>query len=367
MKAVVEETGYGDQSTCTELYYSGQLTAESCTVGYCNMHVSFELQRNSKTKVWSDTQVTRLLDMLDAKLRSSGRKDLCEPDSKPAPPAKELGPVELPDNTSCAEFNVTPRQFDLAYDEALLRKEFLDFIAEHSKTHRLSGDSGKYEGLLFDYDHNLFLHLGYVDERKFITGRENMLRKKVLELSRRQGGLKPVQVLEESLDLNDGNVFEALLTAHNFLRTDANLRRDELKYARQLKKAQEMLENATTKEDRVMREKQVADIKEKIKQKANVFSDEGTLKRLRGGDNVGAWYHLFGTLTGSFAYPATTGLAIMWEHRGEKSALDPAEYCWDTWVAGLGSEISGQIYLKKIEVPDMKFFEPSIIHDGYTL
>jgi hypothetical protein len=273
----------------------------------------------------------------------------------------------IPDDTSCKDFGVEPKDFDLAYDKEMLNKEFKDFLEEYSSKHNLRGGSGKFSGCFINY-RDLFFHLGYIDDENFLTGKENELGKRIRERSKKEGTLTPAQVFEESLKLNDDCVFDALLTAHNFLRNDANKYRDETKYKEQLIIAETKSRDAVTPEDKKIAEERIKEIKDKLKKNENVF---GNLKEIRKSDNVGAWYHLFGVLSASYAHPVTSKFAVWWEHRQTKSKLDKLEYCWDSWAIDLGIDIANTMSIKERKDRDRYrgqenvIFFPLFIKQGY--
>ena len=104
--------------------------------------------------------------------------------------------------------------------------------------------------------------------RYYITGTENDLRARVIKAAKAKGSdghagrLTPGEVLELSLELNHGHLNQALLGAHNMLRTSA---RNDVESSPE-----------------------------------GVLADSGALidtylVPLRDGENGGPWYHLFGT------------------------------------------------------------------------
>jgi len=259
--------------------------------------------------------------------------------------------VIKPDKTSCKDFGVDPKDFDLAYDRWMLRHEFKNLLVEYSSTHTLKKGSGKFRESISFID--FFCHLGFTDDENFLTGKENDLGTKIQERAQKEKKkLTPVQVFEESLKLNNNYVFDALLTSHNLLRNHTNKYREEAKYKKQLTKAEINLKTAKTPKAKETAKKNLKRIKEKLMKNKNVFD---ALKEIRESDNVGAWYHLFGTMSAGYAYPHLGRAAV----RGEpiyrwlyEKPQDNLEQCWNVWGAYLGSLIAEMSIIKDEKLVD---------------
>jgi hypothetical protein len=334
---------------------------------------------------------------------------------------KDDVPIIKPDNTSCKDFYVDPKDFDLAYDNKMLRKEFLYFLYDYGSKHELKSASEKYDGW-FSGNFGILQAFLFTDEIKkwrFVTGKEDNLGKRIDERFKKEGRpLKPAEVFEESLKINDNCVFDALLTAHNYLKNETHLLRDK----RQVCK---MLINKTKKEIKELEEilqtegvmgpdgeiydrayisgkaqetlKRRSEKKQEILKQEKLMKDPGSFKRLKElrseTDNEGAWYHLFLTVTmgygereneWSIPWAGTITTRNIWlEHRIHKGIferkgfeIDKVEYCWDVW----GGYLAGEIYRvisenqKKVknkikEHPEVWVkgeWDPSYILDAYT-
>jgi len=274
--------------------------------------------------------------------------------------------VIKPNRNSCKDFDVDPKDFDLAYDRWMLRHEFENFLVEYSSTHTLKKGSSKFKSISWL---DFFFHLGFTDDENFLTGKENDLRMKIQERAQKKNeNLTPVQVFEESLKLNNNYVFEALLTSHNLLRNHTNKHRAEAKYREQLTKAESNLRNATTPQEKKNAKRNLKQIKEELMKNKNVF---GALKEIRESDNVGAWYHLFGTMSAGYAYPYLGRAAV----RGEpiyrwlyEKPQDNLEQCWNVWGAYIGSLIAEMSIIKDEKLVDsgLTNANPATIKAGYN-
>jgi hypothetical protein len=294
--------------------------------------------------------------------------------------------VVKPDKTSCKDFYVDPKDFDLTYDNKMLRKEFMDFLKDYGSKHKLKSASEKYAGWsLGNFDLlQAFLFTDEIKEWRFITGKENDLGNQIDERFKKEGRpLTPAEILEESLKINNNCMFDALLTSHNYLKNECHTLRDKRKDCEKIididkemiKKLEKTLRNegamgpdGEIRESQYMSEKARkalklrSEKKQEIEKQEKLKKDPGSFKRLKElrskTDNEGAWYHLFLTATmgyGEREFTWTlpwesagekTSTIIFLEHRGYKGIwqwkglkIDKVEYCLDAWGGYLGGEI----------------------------
>ncbi len=292
----------------------------------------------------------------------------------------------VPDEGSCKEFGVAESDFDLAYDDAMLRKEFRDFLKDYGSKNKLKSASYQYAG----WDPLHFLGLGAfmfstdvskIGESVYSTGTEDELFNRINErFQRTSTPLTPAQLFEEALILNDNHVYDALLTSHNLLkregyalrrqRGDQNLNSTLLNTRSLIADREQRLRdvglldpdgniveipnmNAATENDITELRQFRSDLDDLLRPGRNFEA----LQEVRTTDNEGAWYHLFGTLTTGYAErentwrwfgdTAYTRSEVFGEHRVYKGILegrgragiDLPEYCWDVWGGYLGGEI----------------------------
>ena len=336
---------------------------------------------------------------------------------------KEDGAIIKPDNTSCKDFYVDSKDFDLAYDNKMLRTEFLYFLYDYGSKHELKSASEKYDAEWFSSDFfilEMFLFTDEIKEWRFLTGKEDNLGKRIDERFKKEGrALKPAEVFEESLKINDNCVFDALLTAHNYLKNETHLlrgkRQDCKMLINQTKKEIKELEEILQTEGAMGRDGEIYDSaysayitekaqkalqrrsekKQEILKQEELMKDPGSFKRLKElrskTDNEGAWYHLFLTATmgyGERKYEwdgawGKTLRNIFFEHRIYKGIwewkwleIDNVEYCWDIWGGYLGCEIYSTLLDNQEKVkerikehPEVWVkgeWDPSYIIDAYT-
>jgi hypothetical protein len=334
-----------------------------------------------------------------------------------------------PDNTSCKDFDVDAKDFDLAYDNKMLRKEFLEFLKDYGSTHELKSASDKYAGsnpsnqrteYLTDLGYFLFTtNLEKVKDSKFMTGKENELGKRIDERFKKEGRpLKPAEVFEESLKINDNCVFDALLTSHNYLKQAAydfrepktkewkgnydskkkSIEKLEIKLEGKgvLDPVGQIIESPYLDEDAQKTIKLLDNFKKEVEELENFRGNaEMKFKRLKQlrkeEDNEGAWYHLFVTLTMGYVMPEVTNnwwgssayvrALICGEHWFYKGIIkwkdyDKVEYCWDVWGGYLGGEIYSTLLDNQEKVKErikehpevwvIGAWDPSYIIDAYT-
>jgi hypothetical protein len=311
----------------------------------------------------------------------------------PTPTAK----VEKLDKTSCKDFGVDPKDFDLTYDNKMLRKEFMDFLKDYGSKHKLKSASKKYAGSNPLNQRREYLEeIGYfffatnieeVKDSKFMTGKENELGKRIDERFKKEGRpLTPAEIFEESLKINDNYVLDSLLTSHNYLKQAAyDFREPKTKewndnYNLKKKRIEELetklegkgvldpfgqiIESQYLDEDAQKMIKQLDKYKKEVEElenfRENAEMKYKRLKQLRKKeDNEGAWYHLFITLSMGYVVPEVTNnwwgssayvRAVIWgEHRIYKGIIewkdyDKVEYCWDVWGGYLGGEIYSTLW-----------------------
>lgn len=330
--------------------------------------------------------------------------------------------VIKPDNTSCKDFYVDSKDFDLAYDNKMLRKEFLYFLYDYGSKHELKSASEKYDAEWFSSDFFMleaFLFTDDIKEWRFLTGKEDNLGKRIDERFKKEGRpLKPAEVFEESLKINDNCVFDALLTAHNYLKKQChdlrftkrkdwkgnydsakkNIEKLEIKLEGKgvLDPFGQIIESPYLDKDAQETIKLLDKFKKQFEEMENFKKNAETpfkeLKQLRSKeDNEGAWYHLFLTATmgyGERKYEwdcpwEKTVRNIVLEHRIYKGIfewkwfeIDNVEYCWDVWGAYLGCEIYSTLLDNQEKVKDRikehpevwvkGEWDPSYILDAYT-
>lgn len=313
---------------------------------------------------------------------------------------------ETPKNESCLDFGVKPEDFDLTYDDKELRKMFEDFLKEYQKNNKVNSASKNYSG----WDPADFLALGFFMFTKdmnysrrsgYWTGNEARLGNAITQRNQNQGKpLTPTEVLEESLKVNNNNMFDALLCTHNYMKSEVYNARDVRTDSQmEIKKDKELLQQYQTRLDDELKKagymsptgevmessqmlafmqentkvKNIMDLMKKTDEKVqanqrrydNAAASFDRLQRLRRSDNEGAWYHLFGTMTTGYAErentfkffgdSAYTRIELWGEHRiykgllgrREGSTIDWPEYCWDVWGGYLGGELYSKVDANK--------------------
>jgi len=319
-------------------------------------------------------------------------------------------PTPSADNVSsdCSDILfVHPEDLDLLYTKAQLRAELLGALKRYAAGHEVYADTdfaGSYESSPLDYvtgnKYHLLEYFMFTDSSMkgkdsllpsswfsdFYTGNEDALGRAIADRAARDGArLGPGVVFEESLALNNGHVFKALLTAQNYLKAEtAGVRAGHDEAARILKDNQQEvtrienklaqdglfsdgqvimpdpgspLNNKYVLNDISRRDKLLADIPAQQARLADNGIFDTRLQPIRTRhENPGVWYHLFTTT--SLAYGSkvmywsplggSSAQDDVWlEHRAYKGVLqgqwtniDTGKYCWDIW----GAEIGGNIY-----------------------
>jgi len=339
---------------------------------------------------------------------------------------EELARKPLNIRMDCYEFGVLPSDVDLAYTQDQLRKEFMDVLKNYKG--KLTSSSDKYKGWDPSSFGALGLHMFSTSENRLQTGgfateaARNSLYAAIKNQYDQTGqALTPGEVFKISLDLNNGAVFDSMLSAHNFFKQNTiDYRWSKTSNGKKYYKAAADLKKSYTdllqkqgimdSEGKLIQEKvQAAD--DSWKQSIKKYNDQvNDLKRqeelqntwkftkqLRENDNPGAWYHLFGTLTTGYAErentwrwfgnSAYTRFEIFLEHRAYKGIwewlfhkkkfmdIDLNEYCWDVWGGYLGGEIYNELEqnrksvlerAEKHNVFQLKDAKPKLVSAGIT-
>jgi hypothetical protein len=253
---------------------------------------------------------------------------------------KESGSRSLCKN--CCK-GVKPEDYDLTYDETSLKVQMRTFIKDYSWEHPLKKGTAlpQLKGYFGYNKFSLSFYLGEGNkDPQFTTGNEDKLRARIQERFKEQGApLTPSQVFEESLKLNNDYVFDALLTVHNLLRDDGEEYRTAIGHLDRLDKAMKGAANQERLSE-LMQEKQKANAQ--LSKQRNIY--DGVLEPIRKSDkseNVGCWYHLFGCMVESFAYPIFGQMVVkygepmflLWKDQPKE---DPQKHCVDEWGGKIG-------------------------------
>lgn len=321
---------------------------------------------------------------------------------------------QKPNNESCADFGVQPKDFDLTYDDKMLNKEFLDFLDKYMESNKLQSASDKYSGwdpaqtvalgyFLFTEDMN------YSKKSKYWTGNEDTLGQRITARFKQQNRpLTPSEVLEESLKANNNYMLDALLCAHNYMKNHAYDVREIRKIAQNLTDADtatlktlndklmaelkatghltpegEVMDSShmSDKYNRIMAE--IAKVQGRIDANKKRKDDAakpvfGQLQQLRKSDNEGTWYHIFGTLTAGYSERENTWawfgdntytrIELWGEHRiykgligrrADNTFIDWPKYCWDVWGGYLGGELYSKIGANRPLIKQQVMKDPS--------
>ncbi|MFC2030020.1 hypothetical protein ACFLWA_04740 [Chloroflexota bacterium] len=274
------------------------------------------------------------------------------------------GPTQ-PDPESCARYGVKPKDFDLVFDLRMLNWQFVQLMEQYKGP--LYRGSAKFDWSKTSAS-DFFYHLGFTEGKKFLTGGEAKLGRAIEARAKKEGkGLTPTQVLEESLRLNNGYVFDALLTCHNLLREETGKRRKQLPLIARLAEAEELLKNAQSKAERAAAQSLMQRAKKQIATHSNLFPSLMVVRTKT--DNSGAWYHLFGAMSAGYAFPNFGPISLSGEKAYRikyKSAYDPTERCWDDWAATVGWRIQELDKIKyKRPVSPALGPDPAAIKTGY--
>jgi hypothetical protein len=274
--------------------------------------------------------------------------------NKPTPVEDEWESTANP--SSCKNFGIAPENFDLRYDREQLFEQFRSALQARAEQGRIHTASELYN----DFDAVFLEELGehlFAGSSKFnYTGKEKELGQAIVNAAAQKGRpVTPIEVMEECLQLHDNRMFDALLTCHNFLREDGYRARDQAFQEGRLGVIQNRLDAAQTQEDRERLQHEKENKEQEIQETSNVYAH---LQRIRKSDNVGAWYHLFGTLVFSFAsngnkfgrfFGIAPGFAAVFGEHGiykpiiKEQEVDRLEYCWDVWGVRLGTQLFGWV------------------------
>jgi len=158
----------------------------------------------------------------------------------------------------------------------------------------------------------------------FVTGKEWALKQAIEDYGRGQQ-LNLREVLLLSLRLNGGDVYKALLTAHNMLRGEA--RGYDQRLRNQIPPAQRKKDDSF----------------ERLGGNEDWFDTH--LTRLTPGDNSGAWYHMFGTAVAAMVVPAEVVKVgtLLEEGFLSHEEDDGIEYFYDTQGADMATFLKREL------------------------
>gem|GEM_PF-5715121 len=269
---------------------------------------------------------------------------------------------------------------DMKYDFQELDSQFRRAVEEYGKN-SITVTSYNFEGLGFFLANHGGEMMGMKIE--YYSGKESELRDYVYSEGKSKK-ISPGGLLKKALELNSGNLTNALLTCHNLTRAagrgrenfgaqftgeEAEINKGFLESSSSEQK--EFMKKFTRYDELPMEErpKAASDFAAKVdeirKKKGEKEEPElfNCLERMRGDDNAAGWYHLFGTATASFASQTETGKAnqvlflrwitpsflqrkglnlVIWGEERFVSAdifSDPNEYCVDNCGLLLGDTL----------------------------
>lgn len=355
----------------------------------------------------------------------------------PAPPPTPA-PTLVQDRTpvkfrpeDCEGLAVSPARWDVTYNKKELRRNLVHVLDVYAQKKGLKSASDKFTGLdptgWARLQGFMFVsNLQYVEGSRFFSGHEAELAERIKARATSQGHkLQPGEVLEESLNLNDGYVFDSLLTVHNVLKEEtydvrnaqANARKLTMEATADLNDVETRLRSEGVLGDggeisrpqqgftsyqqelinkRTFEQGIIADQK-KVLADFRLFNNLELIRTRE--DNMGSWYHLFGTMSMGygqnvlnwyhFGDPATRDVFL--EHRvykggfenivnlvtGEKVRdIDLVEYCYDLWGPGIGGDMFRRVQENQDRVTEVlttnpqvwktESWEPRRITDGYA-
>ncbi|MBN1191171.1 MAG: hypothetical protein JXA46_15545 [Dehalococcoidales bacterium] len=210
------------------------------------------------------------------------------PDQTTAP-SDELATEKVLLRSICDQYNTGMYEnkpvSDIALSTEELKSQFAQAVEEYGEN-RVSASHHLEPTLL-----SFLANPGTECSVTYYTGKETALRDYVEAADSGKGKITPGDLFKRSLQLNDGDMTDALLTCHNLLRAaarggeDLPLTPDE----------QQILDKGYDKFDRDQFDKW-----QTVRSKTGRYADEETFSKLaplRSNDNEGAWYHLFGTAT----------------------------------------------------------------------
>jgi len=167
--------------------------------------------------------------------------------------------------------------------------------------------------------------------------------------------LTPGDVFKVCLEETGGKVDTALYTCHNVLKWRGYKKRFDEEIVVMNKDKIKDNEDIMAGLDQVNDAKKIDNYKvinEKLREEniarstaINLYSTY--LENIRPHDNVGAWYHLFGTTSASYRMGDMVSSVCVWgEHKifkgvfGTGTQHDYVEHCWDSWATEIGRELN---------------------------
>lgn len=257
---------------------------------------------------------------------------------------------------------------DLGFDRDALLSEF-KAAAESFGLDRLTATSYGNLDLAWHLAHHGGTTSTGSSGKSFYTGQELSLNRYIVQQGQ-ANKISPVELFAKALEMNQGDVTRALLTCHNVLRA--------------AKSGRENFSDQLSAEDKQLIDTKIADYKKLSREQmarrnelesiVGIKPDPGiyeNLQPVRPGpeNNMGAWYHLFGTAVYSFNSQSGYASNILTTDAGDVAARlmarpavwgeellisgdiysDPNEYCVDHAGIALGDELASVLLGRQAE------------------
>ncbi len=260
------------------------------------------------------------------------------------------GPDEDPCENFKSVFGIPNLKYDLKYTE----KELKEMMTGALKSYTVSNDLYDEETIGSTYQ---FLNNWGSDEKKnkLEAPKENDVLfavKKRFEST--QKPLTPGELFKVCLEETGGKMDTALYTCHNVLKWKGYKARHDVK---EIKENQDRINYNNQQISELESTKDAKKISN-LKKQNERYNEENNamevaialystyLEDIRPYDNVGAWYHLFGTTGASYRMGGVVSSVCVWgEHKilkglfGTWSQHDYVEHCWDSWATEVGYEL----------------------------